>query len=570
MIGLIIISVIFISVCSIAGYAIIQATHSVGELRVFNSEAAQVDKRINAILKSSYPLGDGHKPVSLIGSNNTDTDPYGANMYHHNMLPLGINLSPLNSWGRPVVYCPVSPEAIPAGYTDTTFIRTGNKENDLSGYNVGYKTSHDGNRYVAYSDQILDPTVTDNGVIAIMISPLPTGELSPVCQDVVYDSFYAKYSVDGGIVSVISRNDFSLNKIKNNITIKGADINYSGSINNMINNWHSSNPDEFVLDLRGRATPYSMVSDIDIYSDKPNSKKRFYIIGDINDPARITSESLSSINMQGIDLYLEGVILGPNISITINDGTITTNKVTAHSLEVNDSKFNVSGNTSILFGYKIKNSLKAKNSKIKIEDSTLYLSSNNEKNIEIVNTELVSSNAVIELSADSTSSNVINASQGSKFNLFETVLATNNTSLNRAEETAYIELDNSSIVLDKSSIISSNGGDLFLQSSGRVELNGSSLTIDGSVKKAIVLFPGSRLHMNNQSMIMGGVDATNNMIIDKGALFLEGNNSYVYGVNCFTGGLFLTSNEGSSAPVNASPGSHQELLNKSNWLCIAP
>lgn len=567
MISLIVISIIFISVCSVAGYAIMQASHSVSDLRVFNNESIQVSKRLNILSRKLYPFGDDGSLVSLVGGDDLSMDVDGNYIYHHNLLPSGINLSLINSWGRPVVYCPVSPELIPSGYTDLSFIRTGNKVGDNSGYNVGYKTSFDGQRYVAYSDQVLSETFTDRGVIAVIISPLPSGELAPKCQDVIYDQQLDKYSVNGGIVSVISRNDLSLGLSSSSLIINGSDKSYNRNINNMINQWSSSKSNEFVLRLANGTIPYKLTESFEFNSDRSDSKRRVYIIGDRKKPVSIAADFPLELSANGIDLYLDGVEIDKNISITVSNGSITTNESVLHSLEINESDMNVSGPTSIKPGISEKKSLKSSNSRLKISDSRLSLTTNEDKNIFLSNTELISKNGIIEILADSISIAALELTDGSKWNSRDSVINTHNLSTSRVQETPFIDIIGSSILWSDSIFLSENGGDLLIRTSGKVELNNSKLKLNGQINKAIVLEPGSSIYLNNQSEIGEPEKNLPFGIIDRGAVFLGGTGVNIYSSNCFSGGLLSNSTLGNSSPTNAEADSYYRLLNKSDWHC---
>lgn len=200
MISIFIMIVIAIALSAAAGFGILTLLKGSETALLIQRNQVRIDTVVNSI--RSYVRVDGKRvlvPLALLDASG------GVPAELKTRLP---SLSPFTTttWGAPIVYCPAAPSEIGAPPSGTT---SGILVNDLKSGTETYDveiTKLGGVAYVSAGgpgDEAFRTLLRDKRIVALVISPDPSGETVPRCEDVSLGSDGATFIADGGSVVAV-------------------------------------------------------------------------------------------------------------------------------------------------------------------------------------------------------------------------------------------------------------------------------------------------------------------------------------------------------------------------------
>lgn len=455
---------------------------------------------------------------NILYVNNKIAVPYGKNGSNYHQLPDWMTFEINNVYGNPYIYCPFS-ETQPITANNTVL------NSDSTAYNVETINNEKTNNkdYVDSSE-----SAPFDNILAIIISPKNINNLSN-CDSITYSEGH--FRSEDGFVEVIDKNEILLSDI-NKSKVENISVSNFGQygLSENLENWSSNIPLKSIFVLKENEV--FLFNNSFVYKNEEINKKDLYIKG---------SNSLSYSFLQGvnagtvlefnnININLENIAINENLKLIFNNSKIISNNSKLSNIELNNSELHLKNTELNNFDNTHSYSIEAFNSEIHLIGDNDLLNVNNNSNILLNSSEL--------LTYKGTTTNITINNITNVFELVSGKLKFNNSNINILTTGANI---NNSIVADGLStvnIINSNinieTANSFIISYGRTLMKNSSLNMEFGSSYGIYLLEGSTLNLDESNIGLGGKNI-NIGIYDNEAAQLIGSNNNVYASICANG-----------------------------------
>lgn len=543
--------VLLIAVASSVGYSIISMTQDTQKINI-----AQEDKNLlsqwEVVVRNNVKLFKNDSIVAAPFGRDYIVD--GTVVYH--TMPAGLGVSNINSFGRPLVYCPYSDLSIPNGYSNVASIG--------SEYEVGIEKDFDGKKYVLYADQSMDQSVIGNGAVAFIISPVSRTGVVPSCKNIKFNSETGRYKVDGGNIKAITKQ--TLSQVEpTSVTIDA--VAGSADLSDLTSSWGATKPSSFTIALDKDRDDYTISNNINFLGSKTASKK--VIISGKNGVAFIDSLKATTIEFKDVDVVLNNVAFGDNVFVKVSGGSLSLSSAVMSGMDVSDTAIRFDGeayfnNPDDSFS---NYPLRISESQIFQEKHDVYFEPNKLGGLVLINSKWSSSNAKMIFDTNLENHNAIALLKNSFFitdDVNVSFLSGSNgvlpdDNILYVDETSQINMNKTSINVgdDTSSVILNNGS---------VFLNGTKINYFSDTNVAVTLGIGSELSLSN-SLLGTSSNKSRYGIVDLGANFISGKDSIIHSsIECWHGSIFestLSSIDGTSLATT----DFNKAFNKSIWSC---
>lgn len=455
---------------------------------------------------------------NILYVNNKIAVPYGKNGSNYHQLPDWMTFEINNVYGNPYIYCPFS-ETQPITANNTVL------NSDSTVYNVETINNEKTNNkdYVDSSE-----SAPFDNILAIIISPKNINNLSN-CDSITYSEGH--FRSEDGFVEVIDKNEILLSDI-NKSKVENISVSNFGQygLSENLENWSSNIPLKSIFVLKENEV--FLFNNSFVYKNEEINKKDLYIKG---------SNSLSYSFLQGvnagtvlefnnININLENIAINENLKLIFNNSKIISNNSKLSNIELNNSELHLKNTELNNFDNTHSYSIEAFNSEIHLIGDNDLLNVNNNSNILLNSSEL--------LTYKGTTTNITINNITNVFELVSGKLKFNNSNINILTTGANI---NNSIVADGLStvnIINSNinieTANSFIISYGRTLMKNSSLNMEFGSSYGIYLLEGSTLNLDESNIGVGDKNI-NIGIYDNEAAQLIGSNNNVYASICANG-----------------------------------
>lgn len=610
MITVLVLSLLFLLLASATGFALMSLTDSTTKLFGAQADIDQINRWHSVVSNSLRPYGQSQKLVAPMGSD--------AGTYHLGLpknIDGAISLSTKNSYGKELIYCPLSEEVIGSSESATDSIPYQIDASDnITGYDAIVGSYENDTMYVLKirDFDFLDASL-DGEALAILISPLTGDRIS--CKDVQIDSngtpvIYDSEGLPAGLVRIINKDEKHSNSINKPVHVETEDYNDATQFNHLVGSYDRIQPSRFILDMHDRGSSYLVTSDLVISSKFPGNKDQF-VINAAGAASIIDASVPVTLTFENISVKLNNVTFGDNVSIELKNSLleITGGSTTLSSVNlINSELFNNSPLT-------VKNGLFADDSEIKIYSLAnitggLSLSGSKVSNYQELNIDgqlyaqssTVNINELMSVSGDSFDNILLENSKiyqnstlkilkkpsfnmyGLSLNGASSFVSKNGTTTIENGESGNPPT-NFSIFIDSTSVFSLKENSLvdsdvrhsaFFINYGKMNIDNSNATISANSNYYVTLNGGSELIINNSTF--GSANVTNTTINDKGATLISGggdptspfgsSNVSVFGNNCWNNSrpIFNSIFSNSSGYSRANSNSNK-TFNSSVWKC---
>jgi hypothetical protein len=516
------------------------------------------------------------KPIS---DNGDYALPLGIDLTNFHTLPTWTTLSNINVWNKPYIYCPF-------GNSSTGILSNDIKVNSTTTYNTrilnSFSTVEDGiaRDYVVASESPFNSL----NVMALIISELPMSDVTPSCDDVVYDGAVNAFKVENGNVTAITYDEIvTLNQTRQSTqnplvyfeNIVESDASITGnSLQSNLDYIINSGVNKSKLTIpAGNHLIKNLEFNMDLLN--PVSKKRIEIelVGVGSTSIISSSLSKSLLTMKGVSLTLTNLTISDIVELNLSESKLISNNVSMGNVYLYNSNWS-SYNTTInpLDLPSLPTSVYLFNSQLTVESSTSMTINSNNANTSMLN--LIESKVFV--------SGILNTNNNHDI---DTVNLTSSEIINYGSlimsatgiPVSEFRIDNLSRMNNYGTIIVPGNSNTSIYSNGEILLNGGLIRTSNSGTNILIELLSNSVMIMNSSSTLGSATAGQNAvnsIVDNGAKNISGSGANVYAISsCWSGDIFRSTdvtpeNIGQSGSGSSTTDSTLRMFNRSSWNCI--